>query len=61
MYQHGSEYTCQSPSASKEQKKMAAHLPKVLKGRSALQYSQNCHKLFHLHLAGGDKATEEIK
>lgn len=30
MYQHGSEYTCQSPNASKEQRKMAAHLPTVL-------------------------------
>lgn len=31
MYQHGSEYTCQSPSASKEERKTAAHLPTVLK------------------------------
>lgn len=45
MYQHGSEYTCQSPSASKEQKKMAAHLPKALKlllSREAVLY--NTHK-----------------
>lgn len=31
MYQPGSECTCQSPSASKEQRKTTAHLPTVVK------------------------------
>lgn len=31
MYQNGSEYTCRSPSASKEQRKKTTHLPAILK------------------------------